>query len=395
MAGKAKRTLVVLLLGLAGLLFLLVLFADFWLESRAGRVELEAALARSLGMPVRLQGEFNITLLPSLGVSGTDLRIGESDLARPFVSSSSYHASMALLPLVNGKLKVLSFSAANGVLDPASYRSVETKGLSDTKAKFNLPEVERLLLENFRIVLPDDSDSSVLVHSLELEEFRVGRGSLLMLEVSLQSAQTTIASVKARSMLLVGAEPGQISLDFEEISFHTDQLALDGIDGRLSWQVDQEMLHSQLSWQRADVGSASFSAQLSTATSAGMVELMYVPTGLDEAVEAVLEFQLGEMGVNFPQLLVSFDQQKAAGNGCLMTGEKPSLHLVMASDFIDADRLASLMPGDSGPGSGTGTSFPVDLNVRLAVQEVHTAGAVAEKAEISIGQQPDCSLWQN
>jgi len=391
MAGRVKRMAVLLPLSLAGLLFLLVLFADFWLESSTGRAELEAALARSLGMPVHLQGEFNITLLPSLGVSGTDLLLGDTGAARPFVSASSYHASMALLPLIDGKLSVLSFSVSGGLLDPARYRGVEASAPGGAKPKFKLPEVERLLLENFRIVLLDGSDSSVLVHKLELEKFRAGQGSPLIMEVSLQSSQTTIASLEARSMLLVGTDLRHFSLDIEEIRLQADRLALDGISGRLSWQVDQELLDAQLSWQDSGVGSASIAASLSTATSAGTMELRYIPQGLDEAVEAVLEFERGKTSINFPEFIVSFDQQKVTGSGCLKTEEETSLHLMMASDFIDADRLGSLLPGGAGTGSGTGSAFPLDLNVRLAVLEVHAAGAIALNTEISIGRQPDCN----
>jgi hypothetical protein len=180
-------------------------------------------------------------------------------------------------------------------------------------------------------------------------------------------------------------------LDLEEIRFQSDRLALDGISGRLSWQVDQELLDAQFSWQEAGVGSASFGASLSTATSAGTMELRYILQGLDEAVEAVLEFERGKTGINFPEFIVSFDQQKVTGSGCLKTEEETSLHLMMASDFIDADRLGSLLPGGAGTGPGTGSAFPLDLNVRLAVLEVHAAGAIALNTEISIGRQPDCN----
>ena len=71
MERRFKKLVLFLPLGLALVLFLLVLLADAWLESSTGRNKLESALERSLGMPVDLQGDFSITLLPSPGVSGS------------------------------------------------------------------------------------------------------------------------------------------------------------------------------------------------------------------------------------------------------------------------------------------------------------------------------------
>ncbi len=51
-------------------------FADAWLESSGGRQMLEQELGARFGMSVRLEGEFDLMLLPDIGVSGTRLVIG-------------------------------------------------------------------------------------------------------------------------------------------------------------------------------------------------------------------------------------------------------------------------------------------------------------------------------
>ena len=140
MIGKVNKMMIFLPLGLLAILFLLVLVAGAWLESSAGRRELETALAGSLGMPVQLKGDFNIALLPAVGVSGTELSIGSSGSGAPFIQSREYHVAVKLLPLINGELSVLSFSAAGGLLDLARYPGVGEKATSTSFSRLQPPE---------------------------------------------------------------------------------------------------------------------------------------------------------------------------------------------------------------------------------------------------------------
>jgi len=399
MTGKWKKIAVLLPLSLVVILFLLVLLADVWLESNAGRRELESALEGTLGMPVHLQGEFSISLLPRLGVSGEGLMIGAAGTTSPFIQSSDYHVALELLPLINGKLTILSFRVGDGLLDPAAYAGVKSKPSSPGGAKIKLPEIEHFLLENFRIDLPAGADSSLLVQSLELEAFRAGEPSPLRLELSLQSNARTIASLSVQSTLLVGAGLDQISVLLEALSFESDALVLDGINGRLSWQDEQKLLEGQLSWEETGLGSADLTARMSTATDRGTMELEYVGAGQAQALLSRLDFQQQERGVYFPEILLTLGDQKATGSGCLLTDEGTSVHLLMAAEFIDLEQWASLMPAVAGDGAamatGTGTELPIDINFKLNVEELLAAGAIVKSAEISSGQATDCSLPQD
>ena len=69
---RAVVLVVVLLLLPVGLYWL----ADAWLESSGGRQMLEQELGARFGMSVSLEGEFDLMLLPDIGVSGTELVIG-------------------------------------------------------------------------------------------------------------------------------------------------------------------------------------------------------------------------------------------------------------------------------------------------------------------------------
>jgi hypothetical protein len=387
-----KKVALFVPLGVAALLFLLVLIADAWLESRAGRRELENALESSLGMPVQLQGDFDISLLPALGVSGTDLSIGSNDTDAPFVQIRDYQVAVKLLPLINGELSVLSFSAAGGLLDPARYPGAGAKARSAGKSEFRLPEIERLLLEDIRIILPGQGDNSVSIDRLELDSFRAGEPSALTLELSLLSSAMTSANLSLDSKLLVESGLRQLSLEIDALNFKSEALILHGINGRLSWQMAGQLLDGQLSWQEPGLGSARLTSRLSIASNEGHLEFSFTGEGQSHTLDASLNFERREKGLYFPEISASFGAQQTTGNGCYLAQETSSLHLLMASDYIDVEKLDSLIPGDSGMASGLGDDLPVELNVKLAVQEIHAAGAIARNVEISLGRQPDCSL---
>ena len=392
MIGKVNKIVIFLPMSLLAILFLLVLVAGAWLESSAGRRELETALAGSLGMPVQLKGDFNIALLPAVGVSGTELSIGSSGSGAPFIQSRDYHVAVKLLPLINGELSVLSFSAAGGLLDPARYPGVGEKATRAGKADFKLPRIERLMLEDIRIILPGQGDSSVLIDMLELEDFRAGEPSKLTLELSLLSSGMTTASLAMNSKLVVETGLRQLALELDALNFNSEALTLQGINGRMSWHLAGDSLEGQFSWQEPGLGSANLSSRLSTASNEGQVEFTYTGEGQSQDLEAVLNFERRAEGLYFPEIFATFADQQLIGTGCLLLEDNSSLHLLLNSDFIDLEKLQSLNPGDSGIASDSGNDFPVELNIKLIVQEIHAAGVIVRDAEIILGRQPDCDL---
>ena len=247
-----KIIFVVLPLSVALILLLSLILADRWLESSAGRQRLEAALADSLGMPVNVRGDFSIRLLPSVGVSGTDLLIGDSDGSGSFVESETFHANIALRPLIDQKLHILAFSAAHGLLDPQKFRKRKRSGADTTKSSLELPRIEQLVLEDFRIALPG---SSLLVQKLELKEFQAGNTAALIFELSLHSAEGEIAVVTALTSLLVRPGAEQIIVEIEEFKIESETQTLQGITGDISWRPEQQLLETRLAWQGDGVGS--------------------------------------------------------------------------------------------------------------------------------------------
>jgi len=402
MERRFKKLVLFLPLGLALVLFLLVLLADAWLESSTGRNKLESALERSLGMPVDLQGDFSITLLPSPGVSGSGLSVGAESSGSAFFQSRDYHAAIELLPLIDGELKVLSVSAIDGLLDVARYRRPEASATGDGKSKVRLPVIERLELENILLVLPGSDDNSLLIRNLELEAFREDELSPMMLELSLQSSDAVIAVISAQSKLLVSSGLGQVSVDLESLELNSESLELSGIHGQIIWSDEQELLKGQFAWEDPALGSGHLTVNLHPATSGGMVELEFAPSAHDQELNARLNFESKKQGIFLDEIFLSFGDQAVTGVGCLLTAQSRALHLSLNSEFLDIEALNSLFPDGSGmdsgmgsgPGSGPGSDWrdelPVDFNVKLTIGEMHIAGAIVHQAEINLGHAPQC-----
>lgn len=374
------------------MIFLLVLLADAWLESNTGKRRLESSLERSLGLPVDLRGDFNITLLPSPGISGTDLTIGATESGSPLIRSSEYHVALELLPLIDRELKVLSFRAAEGLLDTNRIMDVGMRSASSEPAKFRLPDIDSLLLENIRLVFPGQSEVSLLVENLELAGFKAGSASPLSLQLSLHSSEQKLARLTAQSGLLVTNDLGQVSVELETLSLESESLQLEGIKGEVSWQADQAALDARISWSDEKTGSADLSSRLSTADVTGMVQLKFIPTAQDQALELALAFQPMEQGYTLDEIQLTFGKQAVTGEGCLLTGDDPALHLTVSSEFIDLESLDSLLPAGSGAPSEASADMPIDLNVILNVQELHAAGAIIRDAEFSLGHPIPCEI---
>ena len=116
-----KRTRSILLAGLA-LLVLLPLASywalNAWLESSGGRQMLERNLSARTGMNVVLGGEFDLMLLPDIGVNGTNLVIESSPSAGPLARSAEYEISVALKPLLNGQVQIDWIRLSGGEIHP-------------------------------------------------------------------------------------------------------------------------------------------------------------------------------------------------------------------------------------------------------------------------------------
>ena len=115
----------------AALILLLVAafwLADTWLESSGGREMLEQNLSSRIGVPVHLQGEFNLALWPSIGVSGTELVIGDPGPESELIRSREYGLAVALLPLLEKELVIERVGIRGSTIYPDRLYGVSKDG---------------------------------------------------------------------------------------------------------------------------------------------------------------------------------------------------------------------------------------------------------------------------
>jgi hypothetical protein len=174
---RAVALVVVLVLLPVGLYWL----ADAWLESSGGRQMLEQELGARFGMSVSLEGEFDLMLLPDIGVSGTELVIGGA--AGPgdfFANSHGFEVSVALKPLFHRQVVVEWIRLTGGRVYPGRYsRFVDNTGSVATQ----LPEIRELDLRDFEIVLDEDDASSLRVKKLTVSDFAERRQAAFSLDI--------------------------------------------------------------------------------------------------------------------------------------------------------------------------------------------------------------------
>jgi uncharacterized protein involved in outer membrane biogenesis len=294
---KPARNLLLLLLGLLILAPPVAYWAiDAWLESSGGRQVLAKNLSERTGMNVTLGGEFDLMLLPDIGVTGTDLAI-ESPLAdQPFARSAEYEISVALRPLLNGQLQVDWIRLSGGEIRPGRYRAgPPVAGEKKEAGTVRLPRIEELTIRDFRIIPPGSDNEGIEVSAFRVSGFADRRSAPFSLEIrELFSAQ------------------GSILLDMQDSSLQLKELSLERSGQRMTGEV------------------------------------------------------------------------------CMNIGDPFSLHLVLEAQQLDLDLLRQDLP-DTGSWAGDGgEGAPADIRLRLSVDELLAAGAVARGAVLSLGEEPVC-----
>jgi len=335
------------------------LLLDAWLDSAGGRRAVENALAQRLGLPVQLSGRFNVMLLPSIGVSGTELVIGTPGAATEAVRSESYVVALALVPLLNGELLVESFELENGRFYPERLPETGASDAGDgTAAPLHLPEIRVLSVSDFDILL--GAGEPVRLQRFAVQDFVAGADAAFQLAVS----------------------------------------GYGEMDGKLNWNASDQALAIDADWSELLPGGLRVQAVVGLGAGNGSVNLAWSPDRRDFAepgLRLALAYVLVPGGARFDDLRLAAGNQTVAGAGCVVVGETTALHLDLVAPAIDFDALPDLAalgealgsPGEAAPrdaSSGGG----LGLNLRLRAEEARLQGALARQAEFRVGGEPTC-----
>jgi len=327
------------------------LLLDAWLESAGGRRAVERALADGIGMPVELAGEFSVMLWPAIGASGTQLVVGDGGQGAELMRSSDYAVSLALKPLLDGQLLIESVRFSDGVFYVDRLPGGDDSAMAAPGSTPAIPDIRRLEVLDFDLAETGDERAPFRLHRLlieDLAEDREARFALHLREIG--QWQGSLRWRSPSSALTVAA------------------------NGRGSWP-----------------GELDVQAEALLAGGTGSADVLWRPPQDIPPARLRLAYALESAGVGLDGIDLAAEYLSLSGRGCLLSGDRPALHLELSAGAIDVDALPD--PGDWGEVGEDGPGregSPFDLNIRLAVAELRKGDTIARDAVLQIGADPDC-----
>lgn len=380
--------------------------ADSWLESPAGRARLEFALADALHLPVRLGGDFNISFWPAVGISGRKLEIGApgvnwadgSASDGPLLQCDSYHVSVALWPLLQGRLIVLAVRASDGEINPGRFGESVPESSTGSPQPLRLPRVDLLQLENFQMPLTAGGDLMLVLQRLVVEGFQVDEETPLSLTVSIGRSSEALVQFDIDSGFSLDSGANQLMVEISRLDSTVAGWEMKEVIGSIHWNRIQDEIRFNLEGQESSLGGVNFAGSLFPGTLSGNLAVDVLPPDRDLPLAAGLSFSPMPGGMELAGVHIESTDQRLSGHGCLRTGAEPSLNLDLESAMIDLDRLQPWLPDDGGSGTGMGPvnpDLPFDLNIQLLVDELRSGPVVARRVAMATGGKPDCAPRQD
>lgn len=341
---------------------------DAWLESAGGRRAVEQALEERIGLPVTLQGEFSVMLIPAVGVAGTALVVGEPGPAQEAMRSGEYAVSLALAPLLERRLVIRSLRFSHGTFHTGRWSQGGASAAGPGPAQLELPEIERLEIRDFEVRVAAGDDRPYRLRELDIDGFAAGRPAAFELEVE----------------------------------------ALGRWAGSLAWSPGPALLDVSATGSGPWAGELSVRAGLGLAGGDGRVEVNWAAapaaSGAGVDIRASFRFASVAMGLRVDDLRIATGQLAITGQGCLIGEDPPQLHLELVSERVDFDSLPDIAalggagdaPGMAGaePSSAPDAPGGLAFNVRLSAPEMSAGGALAREAVLQLGGAPDCSVLE-
>jgi hypothetical protein len=155
------------------------------------------------------------------------------------------------------------------------------------------------------------------------------------------------------------------------------------------------MLDLACTWSGQELGIADLEAELNLADYTGRVNVKLSPGSGPGPVGLRAGFAYGPKGLALDGLLLDAASQQLTGSGCILRGPPLSFNFDLQADKLNLEPLEpmlNLAPTGKDAGKDVGSGLPVDLHLRLRVRELQGRGALAQDAELRIGDLPECGL---
>ena len=378
-----KRFLIILAVVLV-VLVALVLVLQASLGSGVGRGVVESRLSAALGRPVRLDGEFELRLLPLPGISGTSLRIFTSDARWLLLDAQGYYARVALGPLLDGEIEVVALQMDHAVIDAARLAAEPAIPREPGAPFFQMPDIHALDLQEVSVFF-DGMQSEPYLHitELALEGFSLDEPSPYEAEFAWVSKGENLIDISVAGSLTLRPE-GQAEASLSGLDVRLTGWAMESVEGSLSADFTASGFRADLDWQGSE-------QVLRLA-----MQLNWNPG-----------FATAEPAYAIEELAVELDGDRIEGKGCLFGESPPALSLILASEEVDLDAFLHLLeqlevtsgnaepPQASSvtieqPGSGEAEDLPFDIAISLELKQATYADALAEGVRLTVGAEPEC-----
>ena len=377
----------ILPLVLAVLVLLLGVAADSWLESSGGRQLLQRELSKSLGLPVRLEGDYSLKLFPRLKIAGNGLEIGQQGSPGVLAFSKDYSAVIELAPFFRRQVRITSIGLHGGFLDVSQAPKAAEDENAPVRPEITLPEVGLLEIGDFSIRL-EQAGSSLLIRQLRLSGFQPGRAALLEINAGLLQGQEEIAQASMNAGLTLAAGSLSARLSIHKLNLSWGQSALAGLSGDWEWDQPAAHLQGHMVWdQTPHTADLQLDSSLNPLPS-GSLRVQYRRQGLAQPVSLEFDFSVAPDGVALKHLGMEVAGQSLSGEGCVLWSDKFSLDLSLHAEALDLDKLYSILPAQ---GNGS-AELPFELAVRVHAVNAWFSGAEASDVNLAIGPEPDCSM---
>jgi hypothetical protein len=370
------------------LLLLLGAAADAWLETSGGRQLLQRELSKSLGLPVRLEGDFHFTLIPRLKIVGTRLTLGAPADGAVWASSEDYSAAVELIPFILGELRIAAVELDGGAVDADKLqRGFSAGAVPAGDGTVVLPQLGSLDITDI-FISSGAKGSGVMLDHLQLRGFQPGHAAGLLLEAALVEEGVKEAQVTLDGEVTV--MPGSLAtlLHIRELHGELAGQRISGLTGQWQWNYSEEMLAGDMSWSQ-DSLEANWSLELDTGKPAsGTLQGSLDAQGLLGPLKLSIEFAVLPSRIDLTHVDMALSGQELAGAGCVLLEQPAALHLVLSTEELDLDPLADILARSEGDDA----DLPMGLAILVRAERVRLAGALASDVVVEIGSRPDCEM---
>ena len=243
--------------GLVALLVLALVLIPTFVDVQKYKPYIEEKASEALGRPVSLGGKLHLSLFPWVGVSFSNLRVGNPPAfkEKDLLTVKSFEARVKLLPLLSRNIEVKRF-----VLEGASVVLVKNKDGREDWEGIGKPAGEKPGKAGKEQMKPSEGKASegLPIKTLAVGEFAITDGSILWIDHA-KGTRTDVSNVNLRLKDVSLDRPIQISFSAQ---MDKRPLSLEGKVGPLGKEPGKGMIPLDLSLKALKEVNVSVKGQL-------------------------------------------------------------------------------------------------------------------------------------